>query len=128
MNHSSLLITDTNCIMLFAYSLFLNNSFPKDKFLDRSKSKAFADDKINVTKKLKFAVGQEENIVAKGENAGYQHFLLFPTMFSKALFFRVVKSWYCVVKSQAGYQHFLLFPQCFQRSSFPRSLKIGIVW
>ena len=23
-----------------------------------------------------------ENIVGKGENAGYQHFLLFPTMFS----------------------------------------------
>ena len=27
-----------------------------------------------------------ENIVGKGENAGNQHFLLFPTMFSKGLF------------------------------------------
>ena len=26
------------------------------------------------------------NIVGKGENAGYQHFLLFPTMFSKDFF------------------------------------------
>ena len=25
-------------------------------------------------------------MVEKGENAGYQHFLLFPTMFSKAVF------------------------------------------
>ena len=27
-----------------------------------------------------------ENIVGKGENAGYQHFLLFPTMFYKGHF------------------------------------------
>ena len=38
-----------------------------------------------------------ENIVGKGENAGKQHFLLFP-VFSKAFFFRVVKSQDCVVK------------------------------
>ena len=41
------------------------------------KLKAFADDKINVTEKLKFVLGLEENNVGKGENAGYQHFLLF---------------------------------------------------
>ena len=29
-----------------------------------------------------------ENIVGKGENAGYQHFLLFPIMFSKDFFLR----------------------------------------
>ena len=40
-----------------------------------------------------------ENIVGKGENAGYQHFLLFPTMFSKSFFPRVVKSQDCMVKS-----------------------------
>ena len=28
----------------------------------------------------------EENIVGKGENAGYQHFLLFPPCFLKASF------------------------------------------
>ena len=33
------------------------------------------------------------------ENAGYQHFLLFPTMFSKGPFHRVVKSRDCVGKS-----------------------------
>ena len=34
--------------------------------------------KINVTEKLKIVLGREENIMGKGENAGYQHFLLFP--------------------------------------------------
>ena len=29
---------------------------------------------------------REENIVGKGENAGYQHFLLFPQCFQKASF------------------------------------------
>ena len=32
---------------------------------------------INVTEKLKFVLERLENIVGKGENAGYQHFLLY---------------------------------------------------
>ena len=40
------------------------------KFLDRSKFKAFADDKIDLFQKLKFFLGWVENIVGKGENAG----------------------------------------------------------
>ena len=40
--------------------------------------KAFADDKVDVTQKLKFILRQVENILGKGENAGYQQFLLFP--------------------------------------------------
>ena len=35
-----------------------------------------------VTQRLKFVLGKVENIVVKGENAGYQHFLPFITMFS----------------------------------------------
>ena len=31
-----------------------------------------------------------ENIVGKGENAGYQHFFPFPTMFSKGFLYRVI--------------------------------------
>ena len=46
-----------------------------------SKLKAFANDKINVEEKLKYVFGRVENIVGKGENAGYQHFLLFPQCF-----------------------------------------------
>ena len=58
--------------------------------LDWSKLKAFADDKINVTKEFKFVVGREEN-VGNGENAGYQHFLLFSQCFQKASFTEVLK-------------------------------------
>ena len=74
------------------------NSLPNDKILDSSKLKAFEDDKINVNQNLKFDMGWVENIVGKGENAGYQHFLLFPQCFQKAPFFRVVKSRDCVVQ------------------------------
>ena len=59
------------------------NSLPNDKILDWSKLKAFADDKINLNKKSKLVLGRVENIVGKGENAGYQHFLLFPQLFHK---------------------------------------------
>ena len=40
------------------------------------------------------AFDREENIVGKGENAGYQHFILFPfpTLLSKALSCRLVKT------------------------------------
>ena len=76
----------------------LFKSLPSDKFLTLSKLKAFGEDKINVTEKLKFVFARVEIIVGKGENAGYQHFLVFPR-FSKPSFFRVVKSRDCVVKS-----------------------------
>ena len=36
-------------------------------------------------------MGRVENIVEKGENAGYQHFLLFPHCFQKASFSRSLK-------------------------------------
>ena len=48
-----------------------------------SKFKAFADNNLNVYQKLKFALGRVKNIVEKGENADYQHFLLFPQCFQK---------------------------------------------
>ena len=56
------------------------------KFSEWSKLNAFADNIINVTEKLKFALGTVENIVEKGENAGNQHFLLFPQCVLKASF------------------------------------------
>ena len=57
-----------------------------EKTFDQSKLKAFADDKIDVTHISKFALRMVENIVEKGENAGYQHFLLFPQCFQKLSF------------------------------------------
>ena len=47
------------------------NSLPNNNVLDWSKFKELADDKINVTERLKFNLGRVENIVGKGENAGY---------------------------------------------------------
>ena len=60
------------------------NSLPNDNFLDWSKLKAFADTNLSFAEKLKFVLERVENIVGKGENAGYQHFLLFPQCFQKA--------------------------------------------
>ena len=75
-------------------------SLPNNKILDLSKLKALADFKRkNVIEKLKFVFGLVENFVGKGENAGYQHFLLFPQCFQNASFSRVVKSWDYAVKS-----------------------------
>ena len=63
----------------------LFNSLPNDKIFDWFKLKAFAD--VNVSEKLKFFVlGRVEIIVGKGENAGYQHFLLFPQICQNASF------------------------------------------
>ena len=64
------------------------NSSPNNKILDWSKLKALADNKLYVNEKLKVGLGRAENIVEKGENAGYQHFLLFPQCFQKASFSR----------------------------------------
>ena len=60
------------------------NSLPNDKNLDWFIMKAFADNKINENKKMKFCLKRVENIVGKGQNAGYQHFLLFPQCFQKS--------------------------------------------
>ena len=54
---------------------------PNDKILDVTKLKAFADDTSNVARIMIFLLDRVENTVGKGENAGYQHFLLFPLCF-----------------------------------------------
>ena len=54
------------------FHLLRVNSLPNDKISDLSKLKAFADNNSNVNQKLKFASGLVENIVGKGENAGFQ--------------------------------------------------------
>ena len=64
---------------------------PNDKTIDWSEFKAFADDKINVAKMARSSFNRVENIAGKGENAGYQHFLLFPQCFAKASLSRLLK-------------------------------------
>ena len=56
-------------------------SLPNDKILNWSKLKAFVGKEIKVLKMMIFVFDRVENIVGKGENAGYQHFLLFPKCF-----------------------------------------------
>ena len=73
------------------------NPFPNNKILDMTKLKAFADDRLNIIKMMISLFDRVENTAGKGENAGYQHFLLFP-VFSKAFFLKVDKSLDCVVK------------------------------
>ena len=49
-----------------------------------SKLIAFADDNFSVAVMKQFFSGGVEIIVGKGENAGFEHFLLFPHCFQKA--------------------------------------------
>ena len=65
--------------------------FTKRQMLDWSKLKVLADNKINVTKKFKFGLERIENVVGKGENAGFQQFLLFPQCFQKPSHSRLLK-------------------------------------
>ena len=67
------------------------NPLQNNEILNLSNSKAFADDKIKMTKTLIFALGKVENNVGKGENACYQHFLFFPQCFQKATFLGLLK-------------------------------------
>ena len=54
------------------------NASPVDKLLDLSKLKAFADDKLNMGQNMMSVFFNTGKYHGKGENAGYQHFLLFP--------------------------------------------------
>ena len=63
--------------------------------------RAFAYNKINVAEMMISVSDRVENIVGNVENAVYQHFSFFPQCFQKhRLFFRVIKSWNCEVKSK----------------------------
>ena len=74
------------------------NSLPNDKILDYSNFKALANDKINLTNNLKLVLRMVQNILRKGENDGYQYFLLFPKYFQRSPSLGVFKSRDCVVR------------------------------
>ena len=61
----------------------VNNSLPYDRIFGKTKLKAFVDDNFNAAQIIEFMLERVENMVGKGENAGYQHFLLFPHGFQK---------------------------------------------
>ena len=59
------------------------NLLSDTKFLDMTKLKAFADNKLNVPKITISHCDRVENTVGKEGNAGYQHFPPFPQCFQK---------------------------------------------
>ena len=69
----------------FGNKTSLFNSLPNEKILDWTKLKALADDKFNGAKMIIFLLDRLENIVGKGENVGYHHFLFFLQCFQKAV-------------------------------------------
>ena len=59
------------------------NLLLNDKILDMAKLKAFADDQLIIARMMISLLDRVENTMGKGENAGYQYFLLFPQCFPK---------------------------------------------
>ena len=60
--------------------------------------KAFTDEKVALADIIMFIFNKIGNIVKKGVNAGYQHFLLFPQCFPIGIYSGSKKSWDFVVK------------------------------
>ena len=89
-----------DCIGKYTFIFRAFNSLPSDEFLDWSKLKVFADDKINVTEKWKFVlVGTGRKNCGKRRKCWLPAFSPFPTFFSIVLFSKDVKSRDFVVKS-----------------------------
>ena len=65
-------------------SLFLIQLFTRRQNLRPVQIQMQMTKKKKCDQKLKFVLGRLENTVGKRENAGYQHFLLFPQCFQKA--------------------------------------------
>ena len=75
-------------IVTSVFSFSQNNSYPfsplpNDKILDLHKKKAFANDKINVNKKLKTYFGKSRDIVGEREELLVTSIVSFPTMFPR---------------------------------------------
>ena len=65
---------------------------PKRQILDSSKLKEFADDNFKFDERDRKLLKRVENTVGKGEIARYEQISLFPTVFSKDLYCRHVKT------------------------------------
>ena len=80
------------------------NPLPNNKFLDMTKLKAFADDKLYVAKMTIFLFHIAENTVRKSKKCWLPAFSPFSTVFSEVFFFMVVKRRDCVVH-RLGLEH-----------------------
>ena len=79
-----------------------NGAFPEYITLALSKLKTFAHSSTNEAKMVPFFLDWEENIKGKGENAAYQHFILFPQYFQKVSFLMLIKV--NIVQQRVGYK------------------------
>ena len=77
-----LILTDPNPVLCWKR---LINPLPDDNILDWSKLKAFADDKLNVTKMIISVFDRVENIVGKGEIACTSNFSFSHNVFKRLL-------------------------------------------
>ena len=68
------------------------NSLPNDKILDQSKLKTFVDNWINFNKNFKYYLERIETLRDE-EKMLVTSIFSFSTLFSKALFPKVVQSW-----------------------------------
>ena len=66
---------------------------PNVKFRNQSILKAFADEILNVVQMMICVSDWVENVMGNGENAGYQHFHVFPQYFQKPSFTGSLKVW-----------------------------------
>ena len=84
--HSQLLVVLVIQIQyMVLYILFIKCIllFPKQRILDSSKLKEFADDNFEIGENGRKFSKQIENTAGKGEIARYEQFLLFPQCFLK---------------------------------------------
>ena len=77
------------------------------------KLKAFVTHKLNAIQNIEVVFHRIENIKGKEENAGYQHFLLFPLCFQKDCFFYSAAVKKCHYKCGKG-----LTPYHYQTTTF----------
>ena len=94
----------------------LFNSSLNDERLDQSKLKAVVDDKIKVIQKMIFDLRRAEN-VGKGENAGYQHIILFSQCSQKLSFSSSLKIMIVWKRVKPGSNIFHIFSATLSRIS-----------
>ena len=101
-SQNGVLVTGLFCrlrIFLVRKSLklcLIKNYLPNDKIVEVTKLKSFSDYKLNVAKMMISLFDKVQNTVGKKDNAGDQHFFLFPhTVFQSFLLQSRSKSGLC---------------------------------
>ena len=73
-------------LLSMMYHLKMHNLLPKQQNFDLNQIESICRRQFTVARMMISILDRAENIVGKGENAGYQHFLLFPQFFRKFFF------------------------------------------